>query len=165
MDRRPIRHKNLLPVEETGELITVIELDPFFLWIARHFHPEAYLISSKIQGLLWSAADVVLVAAVLKIAGLARRGKGRRRILVRYILLAGSALLTPLLLFTRTPRDFFLLECLICGSQFAILIYTAVLERSGILDLLLKTMQEGAGLAAPRQATKRCDPAAPTSGC
>jgi len=114
------------------------DLGSLFLYIGRHFSTEVYLVSSKIQGLIWSAADVVLVLAVLKIAELARRKCGMGKPFVRYGLLYGSLLLTPLLLFTGTPREFFYLESAICGAQFAILLYTVITERNRILDLVLR---------------------------
>jgi hypothetical protein len=115
-------------------------LGSLFLYIGRHFSIETYLISSKIQGLLWSAADVVLVLAVLKIAELARRRCGMGKPSVRYGLLYGSLLLTPLLLLARTPREFFHLESVICGTQFVILLYTVITERKRILDLVLRSL-------------------------
>ncbi|MBN1106616.1 MAG: hypothetical protein JXL84_24655 [Deltaproteobacteria bacterium] len=118
------------------------DLGSLFLYIGRHFSTEAYLISSKIQGLLWSAADVVLVLAVLKIAESARRRCGMGKPLLRYGLLCVSLLLTPLLVFAGTPREFFLLESLICGAQFGILLYTVIMERKRILDLVLGSVSK-----------------------
>jgi hypothetical protein len=68
---------------------------------------------------------------------LGRRRAGLKAPWVRYVLLGLSAVLTPLLLFTRTPGEFFRLESVICGGQFLILLYTAVFERRRLLDLVL----------------------------
>ncbi len=110
-------------------------LDPAFLWIADHFTPGAYLVSTKVQGLVWSAADLVLVFAFLRIADTLRAGQGIPPIRRRYVLLAITALLTPLLVFARSPRGILLLESLICGVQFLILVATLILERARFLDL------------------------------
>lgn len=122
-------------------------LETIFLWIGTHFTPEAYMFYSKLHGLLWSAADVVLILALLKIADWARRRREGKRIRVRYILVLFSALLTPLLLFSRTPKEFFRLECVICGIQFLILIYTVMVERKGVLDVIRQIQRGSRDLA------------------
>ncbi len=114
------------------------QIEPLFLWIGSNFDAGLYLLTSKIQGILWSGADIVLVLAVLKIADLARKKCGLRRLTPLHLLLWATAFLTPLLLFARTPRQFFLLECILCGSQFLILLYVAFTERRRILDLILR---------------------------
>lgn len=100
------------------------------VWIGTHFTPEAYLASTKVQGLLWSAADLVLVFAFLRIAGVLRSREGARPIRWRYLLLAGTALITPALAFAQTSRQILVLESLICGVQFLLLVATLFLERS-----------------------------------
>lgn len=111
--------------------------EPLLRWIGANFDPGLYLMTSKIQGVIWSAADIVLVLAVLKIASLARTKCGLRGLPSLHLLLWFSALLTPLLVFAKSARQFFFLECLICGLQFLILVYVALTERERILDLVL----------------------------
>lgn len=104
--------------------------------LASGFTEQVYLVLTRAQGILWSLADILIVFAFLKIADLARgKGKGKR-ILYRYLFLGLSACLTPLLLLCRTSRDFFLLECIICGIQFSILLYSLIAEWKNILDFL-----------------------------
>ena len=110
-------------------------LDPAFLWIADHFTPGAYLASTKVQGLVWSAADLLLVFAFLRIADVLRAIEGIPSIRWRYLFLAVTALLTPLLVFAQSSRGILLLESLICGVQFLILVATLILERARFLDL------------------------------
>ncbi|MCF8061585.1 MAG: hypothetical protein K9M82_03630 [Deltaproteobacteria bacterium] len=110
-------------------------LDNAFLWIAAHFTPDAYLVSTKVQGLVWSGADLLLVFAFLRIADVLRAGQGAPPIRWRYVFLAATALLTPLLVFARSSRGILLLESLICGVQFLILVATLILERSRLLGL------------------------------
>jgi hypothetical protein len=114
-------------------------MEQFLLWISLNFTDEAYLFHSKIQVILWSAADIILVLAMLRIVNLSRRRVGLKGPLVRYVLLGLTAALTPLLLFARTPGEFFRLECIICGGQFLILLYTVVFERKRLLALVLRT--------------------------
>ena len=113
-------------------------IEPSFLWIASNFNAGLYLLTSKIQGILWSGADIILVLAVLKIADLARKQYGLGRLRPLHLLLWATAILTPLLLFARTPRQFFLLECILCGTQFLILLHVAITERRRILELILQ---------------------------
>ncbi|MEW6667257.1 MAG: hypothetical protein AB1512_18800 [Thermodesulfobacteriota bacterium] len=113
-------------------------VEQIFLWIGRNFTTESYMFHSKIQVILWSAADIILVLALLKIVTLGRRKAGLKGPLARYVLLFLTAVLTPLLLFSRTPREFLLLECIICGGQFLILLYTVIFERKTLLDLVLR---------------------------
>ena len=113
-------------------------VEQIILWISRNFISESYLFHSKVQGILWSAADILLVLALLKIVALGRRRAGLKGPWVRYVLLGLSAVITPLLLFARTPGEFFRLESVICGGQFLILLYTAVFERKRLLDLVLR---------------------------
>lgn len=116
-------------------------IEGMFLWIGSNFNAGLYLTTSKMQVILWSAADVVLVLAVLKIVDLARGKEGLGRLAVLYWVLWLSALLTPLLLLTRAPRQFFLLECVICGSQFSILLYVACTEKTRVLNFFSDILQ------------------------
>lgn len=110
-------------------------LDPAFLWIASHFTPEVYLVSTKVQGLFWSVADLLLVFVFLRIADVLRAVEGNPSLRWRYAFLAVTGLLTPLLLFAQSSRGILLLESLICGVQFLILVATLVLERARFLGL------------------------------
>lgn len=116
-------------------------VENIFLWLGTAFTIDVYMFYTKIQGMLWSIADVILVLVLLRISDLTRVKKGQRRIISRYIFLCLTAILTPLILFTKTPRQFFLLESIICGTQFAILVYTIFAERRGAMDFLRQLMQ------------------------
>jgi len=108
-------------------------LEDMFLWIGSNFTPEAYLFYTKLQGLLWSGADIMLVFMLLRISDFVGERSRRGKIRFRYFFLGASVILTPLLLFTRTRREFFVLESVICGLQFAILLYTVIAERKGLM--------------------------------
>lgn len=110
-------------------------VEKIFLWIGSRFHQELYLLFSKLQAICWSVADILLVLAVLKIADLARRREGLGRLTPLYFVLWGTALLTPLLIFAGRPRQIFLLESVICGCQFLILLYVVLTERKRVLRL------------------------------
>ena len=112
--------------------------EAIFMWIGAHFSIEAYMISTKIQGILWSMADIALILALLKIAGVVRMKTQRKKIRFRHLLLWFSAILTPLLILTRTPQQFLILESIICGTQFSILLYTVIVDRKETMELLKK---------------------------
>lgn len=113
-------------------------LENALFWLATHFSTDAYLVSTKVQGLLWSAADIVLVFVLLRIADLLRRHANTRPIRWRYLLLGLTVLLTPLLAFVSLPRHFLVLESVICGIQFLLLVYTLVAEREQFAGLVVE---------------------------
>jgi hypothetical protein len=121
-------------------------LETSFLWIGAHFTADAYLFSSKLQGILWSAADIVLVLALLKIADFVRARSREKKIVLRYLLLWLSVLITPLLLFVQSPRQFFLLEASVCGTQFLILVYTVMVERKRMVAVIKKRAANREGM-------------------
>lgn len=110
-------------------------LSQALLWIGTHFTAGVYLNSTKVQGLMWSTADIVLVFIFLRIADVLRVREGVRRIRWRYVILAGTALLTPLLVFAATPRQILILESIVCGTQFLLLVVTLFTEKRRFLDL------------------------------
>jgi hypothetical protein len=129
-----------------------------FLWLGSNFTTGVNLLTSKVQAFIWSGADVVLVLAVLKIADLARDREGLGRLAILHLMLWLSALLTPVLLLAQTPGQFFLLECVICGSQFLILLYVAYTERTRILALFLQQPRKGTSGLQPDQPVERVEP-------
>lgn len=114
-------------------------LETIFLWIGANFTTEVYMLYTKFQGILWSLGDIVLVFALLKIADSIRIRRQKQKIRIRYIFLLFSAILTPLLVFTQTPKQFLFLESIICGTQFTILVYTLITERKGMVDFIKET--------------------------
>lgn len=102
--------------------------ESLLLLVGKNFTTEVYMFYTKLQGMIWSIADIVLVLVLLKIADLIRKRSQKKRITLRYVFLLVSAILTPLLVFTKTPRQFLLLESIICGTQFSILVYTVIVE-------------------------------------
>ncbi|MFH1490331.1 MAG: hypothetical protein ABII06_15605 [Pseudomonadota bacterium] len=114
-------------------------MSPFtdmLLWLSRHFTTETYLFYTRIQGVLWSIVDLVLIFFLLKMIELAGRKKGRKRIRFRYLLLLFTAVLVPFLSFVGTSKTFFLLESVICGIHFSILIYIVIMERKMMLAFM-----------------------------
>ncbi|MFH1137226.1 MAG: hypothetical protein V1816_14235 [Pseudomonadota bacterium] len=136
-------------------------LDALFYWLAVNFTGERYLFYTKVQGLLWSLADIILVFALLKLADAIRKAAGRKTIKIRYGLLLFSALLTPLLIPARSPEHIFFIESLVCGLQFLILASTLASESRGVMEYLAnKTARFDRG-PAPGRAGGRPNPSPP----
>lgn len=110
-------------------------LEKFFTAIGRGFSPECYLVTTKVQGILWSTADIALIYFLLKITDLARAGQSARAVW-RYRLLCLSATLVPFLVLATTSRRFFILESIIFGLQFTVLIYTLAADTRPVLGFL-----------------------------
>jgi len=112
--------------------------ESLLLLVGKNFTTEVYMFYTKLQGMIWSIADIVLVLVLLKIADLIRKRSQKKRITLRYVFLLVSAILTPLLIFTKTPRQFLLLESIICGTQFSILVYTVIVEIKDMVEAVKK---------------------------
>ena len=118
--------------------------DSVFLWIASHFTGDMVLVTIQIQALLWSVADICAVFAFLNIASLARARTGKRRMVLRYLLLWGTALLTVPLLWTETFFAYYLLDCVIVGIHILIAVYTFISEGKDMTILLKDAVNHAA---------------------
>lgn len=103
-------------------------MEMVFLEIGKSFSTEAYMLTTKVQGILWSISDIIIIYVMLKIVSLIREQNQKKKILLRYIFLWLSAILVPFLVFTITPKQFFILESIIFGLQFSVLIYSVFAE-------------------------------------
>ena len=103
-------------------------MEMVFLEIGKSFSTEAYMLTTKVQGILWSISDIIIIYVMLKIVSLIREQNQKKKILLRYIFLWLSAILVPFLVFTITPKQFFILESIIFGLQFSVLIYSVLTE-------------------------------------
>ncbi len=113
-------------------------IEELFLRIAKSFTTEWYMISTKIQGIIWTLADMVIVIVILKTVRLLCY-PGGEKLKLRWFLLGVSIILTPFLVFTQTSREFLRLDVIIVGIQFYILAYTIIFEGKSML-LELKKM-------------------------
>lgn len=110
--------------------------ESLFIAIGNGFSPEVHLAVTKVQGLLWSTADIVLIWFLLKIVGLARTAQAGVGAVWRYRLLILSAVLVPFLVLTPTSKAFFVMESGIFGLQFGVLIYTLATDTRSLLAFL-----------------------------
>lgn len=112
--------------------------EKLILLIGRSFTRAEYIRLTVMQGLIWSLADIFLVFCLLKLTNLIRSRNGKRTTVIRYLLLALSALLTPLLIFFPEPGSFFMLESIIFGIQYMILLYTLIVDSRMVMSELKK---------------------------
>lgn len=108
-------------------------IDTILLNIGSDFGRNAYMILTKIQGILWSIANTAIVFFFLKITGLVRMQYHRKTIRFRYFFLLVTVILSPFLLVTDSKTVFFTLEAAIYGIQYTILLYTLVMERKALM--------------------------------
>jgi len=121
-------------------------MDMIFLEIGKNFSTEAYMLTTKVQGILWSISDIIIIYFMLKIASLIREKNQKKEILLRYIFLWLSAVLVPFLVFTVTPRQFFILESVIFGLQFFVLIYSVFVETKDTITFFRKIVVDKDGI-------------------
>lgn len=117
--------------------------ETMFLWVGRNFSPEVYLLATKIQGMLWSIADVILIFCILRITDIVLAHNNQRPISIRYWMLLFSALPVPLLFYTSRGDHFFYIECVIFGLQFSILIYTIIVHIRDIMFFFRHIIEDG----------------------
>jgi len=122
----------------------ISELTDMFFWeIGKRFSTEAYLLTTKVQGILWSISDIIIIYVMLKIISLIREKNRKKKIIFRYIFLWLSAILVPFLVFTASPRQFFILESVIFGLQFCVLIYSVITEAKDTIAFFRKMVVDG----------------------
>jgi len=122
-------------------------LDSWLLGIASRFDAGAYLLWTRFQVLGWSVADLVILFVVLKVSDLARAKEGRRRIRFRYLLLLLSAVLIPFAVLAEGSDQVFLWEAAVFGLQFAVLLFSVLIERRRVLALFRAHLARGRGAA------------------
>lgn len=120
-------------------------MEMVFLEIGKSFSTEAYMLTTKVQGILWSISDIIIIYVMLKIVSLIREKNRKKKILFRYIFLWLSAILVPFLVFTVTPRQFFILESVIFGLQFSVLIYSVFAETKDTIIFFRKIIVDSTG--------------------
>lgn len=116
-------------------------------WVSNHFTIKHYLTATKMLGMLWSIADIVLVYYFLKIAELSTTNTSNGKIKYRYWLLWLSAVLTPFLLFAQTKNQYFILDSIVCGLQYLILLYTLIFSGKTMMRYILNIINPAAAKA------------------
>lgn len=90
------------------------------------FTPEQYLFWTRIQCIAWTAADLFLLANLIRIANLCRRLNGTRNHLFSWVVLIVSVPFAILVLLAPTGASVFLLELLVTVPHFLLILYLLV---------------------------------------
>jgi len=124
--------------------MTIPFMDTVFLAIGKGFSPDVYLLTTKIQGILWSAADIVFIFCLLKITDMILKKDHKKPITIRYWLLLMSAMPVPLLIFTTQSSRFFIIECVVFGLQLSVMVYTIFANIKDIMNFFRKIIVDNA---------------------
>jgi hypothetical protein len=95
----------------------------FIAWMGSLFSPEAYLFWTRIQCLLWTAADVLIIVFLTRSANLLRVVCGAPLHRVPFIILGVSLVPVPLVVLVPTGMQLFLVELLITVPHFLLILY------------------------------------------
>ncbi|HLC75115.1 MAG TPA: hypothetical protein VJH88_04645 [Candidatus Nanoarchaeia archaeon] len=91
---------------------------------------------AKIEGMLWSIADVLLIFSVLKLVNVIRKCTAVQPYKKLYYLLFFSFALTPLLLFVSNLFYFLTIEIIVLDIQYIIVIYV-IMRNRGLMGKML----------------------------
>ena len=111
-------------------------MDKIFLWIGHNFTIDIFNMSTKIQEAFWSIAELLIVFFCLNIANYIRIKKGKRRIVIRYILFWCIVVANPVILYIMpgVTHDRLMLV------NFSIIIYSVIAERSNLNQIRKEIM-------------------------
>lgn len=120
---------------------------PMTQWISllgSHFDADTYLFWSRIEGSLWTVADIVLCFYIIRIANLLRQPLGLRPHILPYVLLALTLPIAVFIPIVPHGHAFFRIELAVTLPHFAILVYILAINlRHGpsMLALITRTCQ------------------------
>ncbi len=100
-------------------------------WLAKAggwFTPEQYLLWTRVEGLAWTLADLVIVWYLLRLGNLCRASMGRRQHRIAYAVLAMTLPFVALLPFAQTGMAFFFLELLVTIPHFVLIVYALLTD-------------------------------------
>lgn len=111
-------------------------IDAIIQALGARFSPEAYLFWTRVQCLAWTAADLVIVYHLLRIANLARAQGGQRPHIGSFIILGITLLFVPAVLVAPTGRGIFFLELIITVPHFLIILYVLAADAPALARAL-----------------------------
>lgn len=120
----------------------------FILWMGRQFSPEAYLLWTRVQCLLWTGADLLIIIYLTRSANLLRRLCEVPTHRWPYYIVAATLVPVPFIVLVSTGMQLFLVELLITVPHFILILYVLVANISVApqgLALLLSSRGERAG--------------------
>lgn len=104
--------------------------------LGERFTPEQYLFWSRIEGSLWTLADVVIVLYLLRIVNLARNYLGAPRRVAPYVLLALTLPPAACIPFVQSGRAFFLLEVAVTIPHFGLILWLILQDAAVVLEAI-----------------------------
>lgn len=107
-------------------------MDNILLWLGENFTRDIFQLSTMIQEAFWSTAELLIVFFCLRIANFVRIKKGKRRIIIRYILFWCIVIINPVMIYTMPGHTHDRLMLV----NFSIMIYTAISERRDMILIL-----------------------------
>lgn len=110
------------------------------LALPARFTAEQYLYWTRIQCLAWTAADVAIVLAVLRLANLARAHAGRRAHVFSYAALSATLLFVPFVFLAREGWTLFIVELAITVPHFLLILYAGAANLRLFPPLLADTL-------------------------
>lgn len=117
--------------------------------IGEHFSPETYLVLTRIEGTIWTLADMVIVLFLFLNANLLRRHLGCRRHRFSFLLLGATVPFAMLLPFAQTGMAFFRLEVIVTMPHFALILY-GCFANAPLVARLLQSLPDREMLAPHR---------------
>jgi hypothetical protein len=100
------------------------------------FGSDTYMLWSRVEGTLWTAADIAIALLLIACADLCRRATGARPHRIAPLIVYASIVPSLLLPFTPTPGAFYRLELFVTIPQFLVIIYVLVANRNVALRAL-----------------------------
>lgn len=100
------------------------------------FTPEQYLWWTRWQCMAWTAADVVIVVALVRMANTARGVNGKQPHVFPYLVLLFTLFFVPLIFVAPTGGAMFAVELLITLPHFGLIVYLLGINRGSFLKLV-----------------------------
>lgn len=111
--------------------------------IGSHFTHEQYMFWTRVQGTLWTVADVVLIFYLIRITNLFRRHLKLRQHLGSYAVLGATLPFAALVPVVEDARTFFYLELAVTVPHFLLILYLCIGDAANALRALSSRLSEG----------------------
>lgn len=112
-------------------------------FLGSHFTHEQYLFWSRIQGSLWTLADIVLVFYLIRIANLCRGYLGEPRHVAPYIILAATLPPAAFIPFLTDSLTFFRIELLVTIPHFLLIFWMLLFNARRVLEAVRRRARLG----------------------
>lgn len=111
--------------------------------IGSAFSHEQYLFWSRIEGTLWTCADVVLIVYLIRTTNLFRNYLGLRLHRVSYVILGITLPFAALVPVVEDARTFYFLELAVTIPHFLLILYLCIGDAGKALRAFSARLSEG----------------------